>query len=199
MENGRVKLAERDFAQALSLEESESAEDRLTLLHTGAMVLDARGKLSQAESEYRRAAALTESTLGPANETLGPILNNLGALLMRRKQYATALPILINAAAILAQAPAQDRIRSLMNIAMAYHGMRDEVAAERTSAEAMNLIVSVFGPGHRDVADTLYLRPAILKRLGRKHEARDSLARSLEIARGFQHRTVSVYELSVGR
>src|SRR3954452_394260 len=77
METDRVKLAERDFAQASCLQQSESAEDRLNLLHTGAMVLDARGKLSEAESEYRRTAALTESTLGPNNETLGPILNNL--------------------------------------------------------------------------------------------------------------------------
>ena len=92
-----------------------------------------------------------------------------------------------------------DRIRSQMNIATAYHGMGDESTAERTSAAAMNLIVSVFGPGHRDVADMLYLRAAILKRLGRKREARDSLARSLEIARGFQRRTVNLYELSVGQ
>jgi tetratricopeptide (TPR) repeat protein len=199
METDRVKLAKRDFAQASSLQQSESSEDRLTLLHTGAMLLDALGKLSEAESEYRRTAAVTESTLGSTHETLGPILNNLGYVLMRRKQYASALPILTKAAAILAQAPAQDRIRSHMNIAMAYHGIGDEAAAERTSAAAMNLIVSVFGPGHRDVADMLYLRAAILKRLGRKREARDSLARSLEIARGFQQRTVNVYELSVGR
>src|SRR3954454_18231033 len=118
---------------------------------------------------------------------------------MRRGQYASAVEVLMKAAAILAQAPPQDRIRSLMNTAIAYHGMRDEVAAERTSAEAINLIVSVFGAGHHDIADMLYLRAVILKRLGRKREARDSLARSLEIGRGLQRRTVNLYELSVGR
>ena len=199
METGRVELAERDFAQAMGLEASASVEDRLTLLHTGAMILDARGKLSEAESEYRRTAALTENTLGPTDKALGPILNNLGGVLMRRKQYASALPILIKAATILAEAPSQDRIRSLMNTAVAYHGMRDEAAAEHATAEAIKLIVSVFGAGHPDVADMLYMRAAILKRLGRKREARDALARSLEIGRGFQRRTVSLYELSVGR
>jgi hypothetical protein len=63
----------------------------------------------------------------------------------------------------------------------------------------MNLITRAFGPAHRDVADMLYLRAAVLKRLGRKQESRDSLARSLEITRTFQRRTVSVYELSAAR
>ena len=79
---------------------------------------------------------------------------------MRRKQYACSLADPDQGCRDSGAGAGQDRIRSQMNIATAYHGMRDEAAAERTSAEAMDLIVSVFGPGHRDIADMLYLRAA---------------------------------------
>jgi hypothetical protein len=84
-----------------------------------------------------------------------------------------------------------------MNIATARHGIRDDLLAERISAEAMILISQVGGSGHPDMAEMLHLRAAIFGRLGRKQEARESLARSLEIARGFQRHTVDLRELPV--
>ncbi len=152
------------------------------LLSRLAGVLTERGKLDEA-------AAILEGALQLADERSVPALRAdmyliVGAVAYRKRQYAAALDAYGHAGRLYARVAGPDcagRVPELVGIAAVYSKTKREGEADRALAEAERIASRVWGSEHQILARILVSRSEVLKKLGKREEAKQAGERAREI------------------
>jgi tetratricopeptide (TPR) repeat protein len=128
------------------------------------------------------------------------MLNNLATILTAQGRYAEAVPLLERGIHIVRNAGplANTQLpRVIVNLAEAKYWAGDAAAADPLCVEALDIIPRLFGPEHPDVAYVLRLHAEVLKKLGRKDEAKATRRRGEALAESaVPAATVDRFELS---
>jgi len=176
-------LLHRVLETRLSASPPDKANTALAMAEL-ASVYKNTGRLGSAETLLRQSLALLEEQFGPDHPMLSVALGPLGSVLTAGRKYREALAVTERAWRILGRDPRvaePDRINTMSSLAMLYsltgHGSEAELYGREAAAKAE----AIYGPDHPRLGWHLANYAEILKRLGRKDEARAVERRSKAI------------------
>lgn len=187
LEEGRAREAEPLFRHVLEARRNApqpDPENTAVALCDLAMVYKYRGKFSQAEALLRQALAILEENFGPDHPMLSVALCPLGSALAREGKYREALSVTERTWRILGQDPRvaePDRINTMSTLGMLYSLTGQFREAEFYGKEAVAKAEAIYGPDHSRLGWHLANYAMILKRMGRKDEAKAVEQRSTAI------------------
>lgn len=198
LEEGRMREAEPLFRHVLEARqnapESDPADTAVALADLAAVYKNT-GKLGRSEALLRQALAILEGDLGPDHPMLSVALGPLGSVLTCERKYQEALSLTERSWRILRQdprVPEPDRINTMSALATLYSLTGRFGEAETYGREAVAKAETIYGPEHYRLGWHLANYAAILKRMGRKDEAKAVKQRSAAIlARNEQANPVS--------
>ncbi len=139
-----------------------------------AAVLQARGRIAEAERLYRGAMTIYVKLVGREHSDVSDVLNNLATLLMRSGRKELAEPMFRESLAIRRSVLGNDHpnvARSLSNLGGLLSGMGDRKAAEPLLREALAIRRKRLGEDHPDVAISLRKLAVTLRADGKAAEA----------------------------
>ena len=148
------------------------------------LLFSAKAQYDQAEIFSRRALAITEGSLGPADPAVATCLNNLAALLEAISRLEEAEPLLCRAIAIYEAALGSDHpnvATCLNNLARLLHDSNRVGEAEPLIRRALAIDEARLGPDHPDVARDLNTLAALLQCTCPPAEVEPLFRRALEI------------------
>ncbi len=175
-ERGRLAEAQAMLQLALLAKEINPKTRPLDLAVTQqnlAVVLDKDHQRDAAEALYRKALATKEAALGKDHPSVATTLTNLGALLLDRKDYAGAEPLLDRALRI-EETRGPDHpnlVVILRNQALVYEATKRDAEAERALRRAL-AIEEKRGIGSTGADGTRARLASLLRRTGRAAEAK---------------------------
>jgi len=149
-----------------------------------ALLYKYEGKLGRAEALLRQALALLEERFGPDDPMLSSALGPLAATLTREGKYKEALSLAERTWQILRKAPGvgePNLINTMSTLGMLYSLTGQFAEAEFYGKEAVAKAEAIYGPEHYRLGWHLANYAAILKRMGRKDDARKVQQRSAAI------------------
>ena len=186
LEERRAQEAESLFRHVLQARQNAPQPDptnTAVALADLAMVYRFTGKFGQSEGLLRQALALLEDHLGPDNPMLSAALCPLGSTLTREGKYKEALSVTERAWQVLRKDPRvaePDLISTMSNLGLLYALAGQVHEAEFYGQEAVAKAEALYGD-HPRLAWHLANYAAILKRIGRKAEAKAAQQRSAAI------------------
>jgi tetratricopeptide (TPR) repeat protein len=186
------QVAQWDRALHYSQRALEIAEQHFGPNHTNtaaalsnlAVLLQATGRLAEAEPLLRRALAIDESNLGPDHSNVATRLSNLGLLLQATGRLAEAEPLLRRALAIEEKnlRPEHPSLATrLNNLGSLLLDTGRSAEAEPLLRRALAIDEKSFGPDHPKAAIRLNNLAVFLRATGRLAEAEPLLRRALAI------------------
>ena len=151
-------------------------------LNTLACLLDAQGRLDEAEPLYKRALAIEERVRGPEHPNVAALLDNLATLHHARDEFAQA-------EAYYRRAPGHTRVdqeraqpgATLFNLAVLYFDQGAYRAAEPLFLRTLALREKVLGRDHPEVAATLSGLATLYIKLDQDAKAEPLCRRALAI------------------
>jgi tetratricopeptide (TPR) repeat protein/tRNA A-37 threonylcarbamoyl transferase component Bud32 len=174
-------LAYRDLAMGLAQGDARreaSAHNNL------AVVLQAHGKHTEAEAEFRRALALWESTVGPDHLDVANANNNLVGNLHAQGKYAEAEVAARRSLALRETALGPDHpdvALSHNNLAGILIAQGEHTEAEAEFRRALTLREATLGSEHPDVGASRHNLATVLRAQGKTAEAEAEHRRALEL------------------
>jgi tetratricopeptide (TPR) repeat protein len=193
LEEGRPREAEPLFRRALEIRQNAPQPDAAGLsvsMADLAMVYKSEGKFHQAEALLLKALALLEERFGPDDPMVASALGPLGATLIREGRKKEALAVTERTWEILHKDPRvaePDLINTMNTLGMLYSLAGRFQEAEFFGREAVVKAETVYGPEHPRLGWHLANYAQILKRMGRKGEARAVEQRSAAILADSRH------------
>ena len=187
LEEGRFHEAEPLFLHVLEARQNASQPDpadTAVAMADLAAVYKNTGKLGRSEALLRQALALLEGSLGPGHPLLAVTLCPLGSVLTLEGKVREALAVTERAWQILRQDPRvaePDRLNTMSTLATLYSLTGRFGEAETYGTEAVAKAEAIYGPDHYRLGWHLANYAAILKRIGRKDEAKAVKQRSAAI------------------
>lgn len=174
-----ARKAVRIRVRALGSHHPDVAAD-LTAL---AALLDQQKKYDESERLYRRALAIVERAHGPTHLAVSVNLNNLAAVQQARGRVSTAEQMYRRALDIAVEHLGEHHPKvgfSLNNLAalLAVDRPADAVPLYR---RAMRIFTRTLGATHPNVGICLENYAAVLRKIGRRKEARDAARRAVRI------------------
>jgi tetratricopeptide (TPR) repeat protein len=168
------------------------------LMNRLAMLFQAKAQHLRAESLFRRALEIDETSYGPDHPNVAIGLNNLGGLLLATNRWQAAEPMLRRALAI--AEGHHERLhpsiaRYLSNLAQLLQETGRIAEAEPLIRQALAIDEVAYGPDHQNVAIRLSNLANLLQSTLRFSEAEALIRRALlidEAIYGFNHPTVAI-------
>jgi len=173
-------LADRIDIQEVNV----SINDQASILNGLAVLLQAQGKLAEAEPLYRRALAIHEKVLGAEHPDTASSLNNLANLLQDQGKLAEAEPLHRRALAIHEKALGAEHpntATTLNNLASLLKDQGKLAEAEPLYRRALAIHEKALGAEHPNTATTLNNLASLLKDQGKLAEAEPLHRRALAI------------------
>jgi TonB family protein len=155
------------------------------------MQLYGEGKYDEALPLAKRALELREKVLGPNDETLIPLLINLGEICRAKKKPGEAHACFQRAVEIGGKVFGPEDVRTtraLDRLAYATYEQRNEKEGEALLSRSLAIKEKSFGPDHADVADTAFSLAEMYR-----------LQRDYERAEPLYQRVIRIREKSAGK
>jgi tetratricopeptide (TPR) repeat protein len=184
--NGHFAEAEKHWLRALKISQEAYGGDvqqyTAILTHLGELYAGI-GQYESAEDVFKRSLAGYEKAGAPSSVTHAVIMSQLGNVYTRLKRYSEAEPLFSRSIDIVNEDPHSAPLGNALVLSRAgdfYMTRHEWVAAERQYRRALNLRERVLGD-HPLVAASLASLSHALRKLSRKQEAKDDLARASQI------------------
>jgi len=187
LEEGRMREAEPLFRRVLEARQNAPQPDpanTAVALADLAAVYKNTGKLVRSEALLRQALAILEGHLGPDDPMLSIALGPLGSVLACEGKYKEALSVTERTWRILRQdprVPEPDLINTMSTLGMLYSLTGQFREAQSYGREAVAKAEAIYGSDHYRLGWHLANYAGILKRMGRKDEAKAVRQRSAAI------------------
>jgi len=187
LEERRGREAETLFRHVLATRQDAGHSDPADIavaMGDLAMAYKYEGKFGQAEALLRQALVILEERFGPDHPMLSSALGPLGVTLAREGKYREALSVTERTWQILRQDPrvaGPDLINTMSTLGMLYSLTGQFREAESYGKEAVAKAEAIYGPDHYRFGCHLANYAKILKRIGRKAEAKAVEQRSAAI------------------
>jgi CHAT domain-containing protein/Tfp pilus assembly protein PilF len=155
-----------------------------TTLGNLAGVLRAQGKLTEAESLYRKSLAIEEKKLEPDHPSLATTLGNLAAVLQDQGKLTEAESLYRKSLAIVQKKLEPDHpslATTLGNLAAVLHAQGKLTEAESLFRKSLAIFEKKLEPDHPSLATTLGNLAGVLKDQGKLTEAESLFRKSLAI------------------
>jgi tetratricopeptide (TPR) repeat protein len=197
---GKVASAESRATEALAWREAHREAGRGPLdvaqsLNTLACLLDAQGRLDEAEPLYKRALEIEEKVRGPVHPSIAALLDNLATLHHAQDHFPQAEAYYRRALAMReAIKNERDLAPTVYNLAVLYFDQRDYPAAEPLFQRSLALREKVLGRDHPEVAASLSGLATLYIKLDQAPKAEPLCRRALailEAAHGGDHPEVA--------
>ncbi len=153
----------------------------ITLSNLANVLSDDRNKLDEAEAAYRRAADILRRRLGPRSPETATALNNLGALLLKKQDWAGADEACREAVAIRRQTVGRenpDTAGTMVCQALAVNKLGRYEEARDLLEESIAIFDAAYAPDHWRTANARVYLGYVLTNLGRYDEAEAALVRA---------------------
>lgn len=171
-----VGKAEDTLERAASLAQRLGGDLEATKIWVNlGQVYESEHRWDDAEKLFRDTIEIRERELGPANLEVALALNNLGVLLENRKRLTEAEPLLARAVRIweTAAGPKHPWLAAgFNNLAIVYSGLGQLDQAETDFRRAIEIAAAELPADHPDLATYRLSYAQLLRKLGRKGEAR---------------------------
>ncbi len=187
LEEGRPRDAEPLFRRVLQARQNATEPDPLNLAVALADLAMARkhlGKPGEAETLLRQAVAILEERFGPDHPLVASALGPLGSTLTKEGRYKEALSLTERTWRILRKDPRvsePDLLNTMSTLGLLYSMTGQFQDAEFFAKEAVAKAEAIYGPDHMRLGWHLANYADVLKRTGRKDEARAAQQRSAAI------------------
>lgn len=182
-------------------EEAPLSTDRIDLLGTLAALALIRGNPGQSITHNLEAWTLIDKRGETQTPSAMTALNNLAIAYREAKRYPDSEASLLRALSIGNQGGFQDSLAMAYthsNLAYLHQTLRRYAMAERHISAALVIVQLRCGPGSPRTAALLSTHAAVLRKLGRKEEARAAESRARAVS-AFTGHSVDITDLSRGR
>jgi tetratricopeptide (TPR) repeat protein len=179
---GLYGKAEQAYLRSLEMRERVHGPDHPDVARVWnnlALVYRAQGRGGQAEEAGLRALRILEQAPGPSPLDIAAVRTNLGGVYYDQRRFADAEQQLQQAIRISRDHPGQ--AQTLLLLASVYVAEGQAPAAEPLLRRAIEVTERAFGPEHPDLAPMLGQYATVLRRTGRKQEAREASRRAKTI------------------
>ena len=143
--------------------------------HNLASAYSDMGKYAEAEREFRIAIARLERSLGDSHPAVAAALANLAVLCVRQQHYIEAEQLARRAVAIMEKRLGPEHYKlapPLVTLGEIYSHQKQYSVAAPFFQRAVAIQEKTAGPDHPDTAVVLSFYSQVLRKTGRKHEAR---------------------------
>lgn len=165
--NGQYHQAEYEVKQAIEEAQKAGKSDALGNLYSqlGACYR-AQFRYDEALQAFQQSIDFLNKNPKPAQDDIALTLNNIGEIYRAQKQYALALPPLLQAKSILPEQQAFSAIL-MQNLGMVYVGLKQYPEAEASFKQAIAAALSPTSYNRTAALESMYSLSMLYSRLGR--------------------------------